>query len=69
MNSFSKFVYILLIVGGLNMGIIGFFDTNLLDDIFSKEVTRIIYSFIGVAALAGLYKLASSNRATTAKKK
>lgn len=69
MSTFSKFVYILLIIGGLNMGIVGFFDTNLISDIFSEEVTRIIYSLIGVAALAGLYKVASNGTNTTAVKK
>lgn len=68
MNTFNKFVYILLIIGGINLGILGFFNTNLIDDIFSKEVVRIIYGFIGVAALIGLYKIASSGNRTAAKK-
>lgn len=68
MNTFSKFVYILLIIGGINLGILGFFNTNLIDDIFSKEVVRIIYGFIGVAALIGLYKIASSGSRPVAKK-
>ncbi len=60
MNIVNKIVYILLIIGGLNWGIMGFFDYNVIDGIFSTEVSRIIYGAVGIAALFGLYALAAA---------
>lgn len=68
MSKFNKIAYILLIIGGLNWGIIGLFNINLIDSIFSHDVARIIYSFIGVAALVGLYHVAGT-RSRDVKKK
>ena len=43
---------ILLIVGGLNWGLIGLFKFNLIDAIFGmmSGISRIIYVLVGVAA-------------------
>jgi uncharacterized membrane protein YuzA (DUF378 family) len=59
MNIFSKTAYILLVIGGLNWALIGFFNYNLVGKVFSIDVARIIYSVVGVAALYGLYEIAS----------
>ena len=59
MNMFSKTVYVLLVIGGLNWAIIGFFNYNLVGKVFSVSVARIIYSVVGVAALYGVYQIAS----------
>lgn len=69
MNTFQKIAYILLVVGGLNWGLIGFFNINVISNIFSSELSRIIYSFVGVAALVGLYYLAGMNKGQAAPKK
>lgn len=47
---------ILIIVGGLNWGLVGFFDYNLVDAVLGVESTgaRVVYAVVGVAAL---YKL------------
>lgn len=47
---------ILIIIGGLNWGLVGFFDYNLVDAIFGDEsaASRVVYAVVGVAAL---YKL------------
>lgn len=47
---------ILIIIGGLNWGLVGFFDYNLVDAIFGEgsAVARVVYAVVGVAAL---YKL------------
>jgi uncharacterized membrane protein YuzA (DUF378 family) len=47
---------ILIIVGGLNWGLVGFFDYNLVDAIFGEGsgVARVVYALVGLAAL---YKL------------
>lgn len=43
----------LLIIGGLNWGLIGFFNYNLVDAIFGNAtwLTRIIYAIVGVSAI------------------
>jgi uncharacterized membrane protein YuzA (DUF378 family) len=44
---------VLIIVGGLNWGLVGFFDYNLVDMIFGAGSTaaRVVYSLVGVAAV------------------
>lgn len=45
---------VFLIIGGLNWGLIGLFDFNLvafLFDGFSVVISRIIYSLVGIAAI------------------
>lgn len=51
---------VLVIIGGLNYGLVGFFDYNLLESIFGAgtAIMRIIYAFIGVAALWSIFYLA-----------
>ncbi len=47
----------LLIVGGLNWGLVGLFDFNLVGFLFdglSTVISRIIYSIVGVAAILGI---------------
>ena len=47
----------LLIVGGLNWGLIGLFDFNLvgfLFDGFSNVISRIIYALVGAAAIVSI---------------
>ena len=58
MNIFSKTAYTLLVIGGLNWALIGFFNYNLVGKVFSVDVARIIYSAVGIAALYGLYEIA-----------
>ena len=44
---------ILLIIGGINWGLIGFFDYNLVAAIFGDMtvVTRVIYDLVGISAI------------------
>jgi hypothetical integral membrane protein len=45
---------VFLIIGGLNWGLVGLFDFNLvafLFDGFSVVISRIIYSLVGIAAI------------------
>jgi len=53
MKNLDVVVWILLIVGGLNWGLIGFFEYNLVAAIFGPMtvVTRFIYILVGLAAL------------------
>lgn len=50
----KKLILTLLIIGGLNWGLIGFFQYNLVDSIFGPDyfvVSRIIYAIVGLSAL------------------
>ena len=54
-------VCILVIVGALNWGLIGFFEFNLVDTIFGvgSMVSRVIYALVGLAGLAQIGALYS----------
>ena len=58
MNMLDKAAYTLLVIGGLNWALIGFFNYNLVDKVFSTDVARVIYSVVGIAALYGLLMIA-----------
>lgn len=48
---------ILIVVGGINWGLIGFFEFDLVAAIFGGTFTaasRVVYSLVGLAALYGL---------------
>jgi uncharacterized membrane protein YuzA (DUF378 family) len=67
MNMLDKLAYTLLVIGGLNWALIGFFNYNLVDKVFSTDVARIIYSVVGVAALYGLLMIAKMKKADAKK--
>ena len=48
--------FILLAIGGLNWGLIGFFDFNLVTALFGANnvVSRIIYSLIAIAGIINI---------------
>lgn len=58
MNWLDWIVMILVVVGGLNWGLVGFFDYDLVAGIFgdASTVSRIIYDLVGLAALYQLAK-------------
>lgn len=51
--------FVLIIIGGLNWGLIGAFNFNLVAFLFGamSAVSRIIYILVGLAALYSLYGL------------
>jgi uncharacterized membrane protein YuzA (DUF378 family) len=53
MNAWSWIAVILLIIGGLNWGLVGFFKYDLVAAIFGdmSGVTRVIYALVGLSAL------------------
>ena len=60
----KKLILALLIIGGLNWGLIGFFKYNLIDSIFGADlfvVSRIIYAIVGLAAIWAISFLFSNN--------
>lgn len=44
---------ILIIIGGLNWGLVGFFEYNLVDGLFGEGsvLARVVYGLVGLAAL------------------
>ena len=50
-------IFILLIIGGLNWGLVGAFDYDLITSIFGEAgtITQIIYILIGLAAVYELF--------------
>jgi uncharacterized protein len=48
---------LLLIIGGLNWGLVGLFDFNLVAALFGEEspLSRVIYVAVGLSALYSLY--------------
>lgn len=56
MKILDVIVTILLIVGGINLGLLGFFSVNVIAAIFGEAtaLTRVIYALIG---LGGLYEI------------
>jgi len=59
MTALDKLTWVLIIVGGLNWGMIGFFKYNLVDKVFGFESmgARVVYAIIGLAAVYSLYKM------------
>ena len=53
MRAFNVLTLVLLIVGGLNWGLVGLFDFNLVAALFGEDspLSRIVYILVGAAAL------------------
>lgn len=61
----KKLILILMIIGGINWGLIGFFNYNLVSGIFGVQlavVSRIIYAVVGLSALYGITFLFQDER-------
>lgn len=60
----KKLILILMIIGGINWGLVGFFNYNLVSSIFGVDlvlITRIIYAVVGLASLYGISFLFRDN--------
>ena len=57
MNGIDWLAYVLVIIGGLNWGLVGLFDFNLVDELFGADsaVSTIIYVLVGLSAVFLLY--------------
>lgn len=71
LNTLDWIAYILTIIGGINWGLVGFFNYNLVNSIFGEDSTlsRIIYAIVGLSALyliATATKLVGSHEHHTA---
>ena len=57
MNALDKTAYVLVVIGGINWGLIGFFEWSFVDEIFSTGLARVIYGVVGVAALYMVWQM------------
>ena len=50
--------WILVIIGGLNWGLVGFFNFDLVATLFGtmSTVSRVIYDLVGIAAIVMIFK-------------
>jgi len=60
MKALNLIAQVLLIIGGLNWGLIGLFEWNLVSAIFGIDTwfTNFIYILVGLSAIWGIYMLA-----------
>ncbi len=67
MSGMNMVVWILLFVGGLNWGLVGAFDFNLVDTIFGvgSAIGRIVYVLVGLAAVWSLFGMFSKGNDST----
>jgi uncharacterized membrane protein YuzA (DUF378 family) len=57
-STIHKVTYLLLVVGGLNWGLIGLLDYNLVGEIFGiGMVADVVYTAVGLAAVFGAYNI------------
>ena len=57
LNTIDWIAYALTIIGGLNWGLVGAFDFNLVSAIFGEQtiLSRIVYILVGLSALYLIY--------------
>jgi len=58
MKTLDVIVTILLVIGGLNWGLIGFFNFDLIGTVFGEmsAFTRLIFCLVGVSALYQIFQ-------------
>lgn len=56
MKIIDKIALVLIIIGAINWGLIGFFKFNLVDSLFGdmSVLSRIIYALVGISGLWGI---------------
>ena len=56
MEMIQKMALTITIVGALNWGLIGFFDFNLVEALFTdaSPITRIVYALVGICGIINL---------------
>ena len=56
METFQKITLVITIIGAINWGLIGFFDFNLVESLFSESsmLPSIIYAIVGICGLINI---------------
>jgi len=59
MSVLEWITFTLVVVGGLNWGLIGFFNFDLVATIFGEMsmVSRVVYAVVGLAAVYGIFAI------------
>lgn len=65
MNAGEKLSFLLVVIGGLNWGLVGFFKFDLVAELFGEEsgLSRVIYSLVGLATVYLLVAVLSKKSA------
>ena len=60
MSGVDWVAFVLVIVGAINWGLVGFFDWNLVDSIFGAggTIAKIIYALVGLSGLWSIWHAA-----------
>lgn len=66
MKTLQSIAQILLIIGGLNWGLVGLFDFDLVAALFGEMslLSRIVYTLVGLSAFIGITNLIQQNSRT-----
>ncbi len=61
LNAFDWIALVLLVIGGLNWGMISLFDTDLVSSLFGvmTMLTRVVYGLVGASAIYSVYILSA----------
>ncbi len=56
METLQKTALVITIIGAINWGLVGFFDFNLVSNLFGKDssITNIIYAIVGICGLLNI---------------
>lgn len=57
MTTLDKAAWVLVLVGGLNWGLIGFFEYNLVEELLDYDLARVVYALVGLAAVWLAYNM------------
>lgn len=59
MGAFNWVVFLLIIIGAINWGLIGLFEYDLVGSIFGigTTITRTVYTLVGLAGVVNLIKI------------
>jgi len=61
-NALDWIAVVLVAVGGINWGLVGLFNYNLVSGLFGTTIfTRIIYTLVGISAIYLIYYAAKNN--------
>jgi len=68
MSVIDYVAWVLIVVGGLNWGLVGAFDYNLVDSLFGVDSTlaTVVYVVVGLAALYSVVSVAMKQGKTNA---
>ena len=58
MSTIDWIAYVLLVIGGLNWGLVGLFGFNIVEEISAGTFATVVYVLVGLSALWSIYMMA-----------